>query len=140
MGGLEPSISSSSTACSAAESTSFRVETRCCASTTRHGSRRSGRSSEPAAHCVQILDDIDQPFHAADPFRRHAAEVVVLGVQPGARLCVVPAHERIQRAVDAQEEERELALLGVRLNAASMLEARYGGLAGAEHGGEVALA
>src|SRR5580765_1617783 len=95
-GGLTRSIISSRSCCSSAESTSLRVETWCCASTARHGMSRSVRISEVPAHRVQILDDIHQPLHAADPFRRYAADVIVLCREPVARLGFVAADERVE--------------------------------------------
>jgi hypothetical protein len=66
--------------------------------------------------------------------------VIVLGAQPESRLVVVAAHERIERAVGAQEEERELSLLALRVEAAGEPEARDGGLARTDDGRELAAA
>ena len=40
--------------------------------------------------------------------------MVVFGVQPLARFVVVAADERVEAAVDAKKEQRELALLALR--------------------------
>src|SRR5688572_27042143 len=116
--GFDDSINCSSTACSSSVSTSLRVETRCCALTTRHGVARSGASLESPAHCVQILDDIDEPFDSLDAIDGRAAKVDVVGVQPRARLRLVATDERIEAAEDAEKQQRQLAFLARRFEAA----------------------
>src|SRR5690348_8976944 len=105
MGGFADSSRSSSSACSRAESTSLRVDTRCCASTTRQGSAASGPILELPADCVQILDDIDQPLRRADALGRDAAEVAIERGEPLARLHLVATHQRVETAEEADEEE-----------------------------------
>jgi hypothetical protein len=110
-GGFALSISSSSSACSSAESTSFRVDTWCCASTTRQGEPRSGRISESPAHRVQILDDIDESLDSSYTLSGNSADMIVRGAQPLPRFPIVTANERIERAIKPQEKKRELAFL-----------------------------
>jgi hypothetical protein len=61
-------------------------------------------------------------------------------MEPQARLVVVAADERVESAVETQEEKRELALLGLRIEAAAVLETRNRRLARAEHRREMAIA
>src|SRR3954471_13039959 len=115
---------SSRSICSSAESTSLRVESWCCASTTRHGVSRSARISESPAHRVQILDDIDESLHRLDAFGRHGREMIVERGKPLARFHVVATDQRVETAIEPQEEECELALLGLGIESAPMLQTR----------------
>src|SRR5258708_37535869 len=134
-GGFARSINSSRRICSSAESTSFRVETWCCASTTRHGVSWSGRSSEMPAHRVQILDDIDETLHGADPFGGHAAEMRVCRVQPLAGLVVLASDECVESSIEPQGKKGELSLLSVRVQTTPLLKPGYRGLAGSHQRG-----
>src|SRR5439155_14807768 len=109
------SISSSSTSCSASESTSLRVELRNCASTTRQKRPRKARTSEGPAHRVQILGDTEQPRGGGDERpRRVASEMRVGRLEPAPRLVLVASDQRVQAAEQAQEQERVPALGRVR--------------------------
>src|SRR5512132_280510 len=108
-GGFTRSIISSSSSCSSAESTSLRVERRCCASTTRHGESCSGLISEVPAHRVQILDDIDESLHGANAIGGNASDMLVLCVEPFTGLCIVSAYKGVERAIQTKEEQCELA-------------------------------
>ena len=61
-GGFAASSSDSRTSCSAAERTSFRVDTSRWDSTTRHAVAARRRRLDLPPHRVQILDDIDEPM------------------------------------------------------------------------------
>src|SRR5579863_10005487 len=105
-------MSSSRSACSSSESTSFRVESTCCDSTTRQAERSSLFGLKLAAHRVQIFSDMNQPLDRPNALGRHAAQVVVLGVKPCARLRLA-ADQGVEAAEHAHEEERELAFLSI---------------------------
>src|SRR5512132_1518055 len=104
-GGFTRSIISSSSSCSSAESTSLRVERRCCASTTRHGEPCSGLISEVPAHRVQILDDIDESLHCANAIGGNAPDVLVLRMEPFVGLRVVSADQSVERAIKAKKKQ-----------------------------------
>ena len=74
----------------------MRVEFRCCASTTRQATAERRRILELAADCVQILDDIDEPFGGPDLSRGHAADVTVGGGEPRAGLHLAATDEKIE--------------------------------------------
>src|SRR5262249_25508110 len=133
-------MSSSRRICSSAESTSLRVDTWCCASTARHGESRNRHSLESPAHCVQILDDIDQSFDGFDSLGGDAGHVLVLGEQPEFRLVVVTAHERVETSEQAEEEQGELALLRLRIESPAVLQAGHRGFAGPNDGRKVPVA
>jgi len=65
---------------------------------------------------------------------------MVVRVQPLPRSLVVPADKRVETSVKSQEKERELALFGPGIEAASGLKPRHGCLARPDHRGEVAVA
>src|SRR5688572_9110941 len=104
-------MSSSSTCCSASESTSFRVDTRCWGSTTRQASPARARTLVLPAHCVQILEDMDEAGHGLDESGGRAAQVVVVRVHPVAGRAVLATDQRVEAAVEPHEEHGQLTLL-----------------------------
>src|SRR3954470_17750614 len=109
-GGFAPSIKSSSSACSSFESTSFRVDTWCCDSTTRQAASWSRPISESPAHRVQILDDIDETLHRPDPLDGDSADVIVHRLKPVTRLDVIPPYECVERAIESEKKKSEFSL------------------------------
>src|SRR5262249_43744725 len=67
------------------------------------------------------------------------AQVVVVRVEPAAAVLVVPAEDRIQAAVGADEQERQLALLAAGFDEATRAQAGEGGLADPEDACELFL-
>src|SRR5438034_9474211 len=61
-------------------------------------------------------------------------------MQPFARFVVVSAHERVETSVQAQEKQRELAFLRVRIETAAVLQSRDRRFARADDHGEMAIA
>src|SRR5438552_216673 len=106
---------SSSSACSAKSSTSLRVETRCCASTSRQTLHSSATRSERSAPGVEIGDGIDEPRHRLDLLDRTAVKRAVAVPEPGARNVFIAAGDRIERTEEANEQRRELERLGAAL-------------------------
>ena len=79
---------------------------------------------------------MNQPDHFLDLLARDTPERSVLGRPPGAGAIQIAAHQGVQAAVGAQEEQRQFALFGVRLDPTLLVDqARKGGLARAEHPG-----
>src|SRR5215475_9292839 len=101
----------SSAACSSSESTSFIVETRCCASTARHATVSMASALARSSSRVQVLEDIEETADFLDQVGRLAAERDVVRLEPLRRDLVVAAHDRIERAVDAHEQRRQLERL-----------------------------
>src|SRR5580692_9942117 len=124
-------MSSSRSACSSSESTSLRVESTYCDSTTRQADRSIFRGLKLAAHRVQILGDMNEPLDRSHALGRHAAQVVVLGVKPDSRLRLA-ADQGVEAAVHAHEEERELALFPLDVEQLAARKARHRRLAHTE--------
>src|SRR6185503_21386632 len=108
---------SSRTLCSSTVSTSFKVETRCCASTSRQQVPERGRASDDSAAGVQVLDDIHETWNGLDQGHRLVIEQGIAVAEPGAGNRIVTAHDRIQGAVEAHEQQRQLEglLTGLQL-------------------------
>src|SRR6476660_6753333 len=99
---------SSSKACSVTASTSFNVETWCCASTKRQQRPASARASDDSAAGVQVVDDIHQSGNRLDQGEGLGVEGSVGVLEPSAGNCVVAAHDCVERTVETHEEDREL--------------------------------
>src|SRR5690348_12826423 len=108
--GLTESIRRSSSACSSRSSTSRRVEMWCCASTMRTARSASRLISEVPAHCVQILDDMNQSRHLPDELLGRARKVHIVSAQPGAHVFIFTPEQRIQTAEHPQQQQRKFPL------------------------------
>src|SRR5207247_1474090 len=106
---------SSSRRCSSSVSTSFRVETRCCASTMRQYLPSSLTASDESASGVQVGDDIDKSGNGQDFFERRAVERRVRVLQPCTGDSLVAADDGIERAEQPDEQHRKLERLGAAL-------------------------
>ena len=82
---------SSSSSCSATESTSYKVDTWCCASTSRQQVPASACESDDSAAGVQVLDDIHQSGNGLDKGERLRIERGVSVLEPGARNHIITA-------------------------------------------------
>jgi len=69
------------------------------------------------------LDDIDESLDCTNSLGRNTGDVSILCMQPLSRLFVVTTDERVEAAVQAKEEQRELAFFALRLESAPMLQA-----------------
>src|SRR3990172_5012775 len=107
--------------CSASESTSCRVEIRCCDSTTRHGVPSTLRRLDLPPHSVQIPRDMDESFDGPDEFRGNAAQVQMLAVEPLLAALAV-TEQAVEPPEDPQEEQRAFTLCALGLNHAPGLE------------------
>src|SRR5262249_34987824 len=108
MRGLVASIICSRRACSEELSVSLAVETWCCASTARQALPSTGLALNDSSSGVQIVDDIHKPRHRLDQLNRSAVERCVRIGQPFCRNLVVSSGQSVQRAVEANEEHRQL--------------------------------
>src|SRR6185369_2496886 len=111
MGGFPSSSSRSSTCCSSTESTSAIVATTCCASTARHTAWRSGAALEATSGVVQVVDDTNESLDRREEVDGTRRERQVVRREPGVRGRLMPP-QRIERAKEAHEQQRELPFLG----------------------------
>src|SRR5882672_8840940 len=102
--------------CSSTFVTSRSVEAMCWASTARHRRRRARSASDPTARRVQVLDDTNQAFCAADEVDRAADEPLIGSVQPAASRRIVGTDQGVERAEQSYEQGAKLPflLLGVQ--------------------------
>ncbi len=100
----------------------------------------SGPSLELPAHRVQILGDMNQARHRGHELGRHAAEVVVVRMQPRSRILLAATDQGVEAAIDAQEQSGDLAFLARRLDRPTGGQTRHRGLAHAEDPRGLALA
>jgi len=84
------------------------VETRCCASTSRHQRPEISRLSERSASGVQVCKDIEQSGNGCEFVGWRSGQSGIVVFQPAARNGFVPADNSIQRAKDANEQHRKL--------------------------------
>src|SRR5215208_1941597 len=98
-------MSCSRSRCSSSESTSLRVEKRCCDSTTRQARPASRRRLDLPPQRVQIFDGIDEPGDGADALRGNAAQMAVGRVHPLPCLFRAPPEEGVEAAEEAHEED-----------------------------------
>src|SRR5580698_1707727 len=101
----------SSTDCSSTLATKRSVEAICWASTARHRRRVARLASESTACGVQILDDTNQPFCAANQLDRTTRQPAVFPIEPASGRRVVGTDHGIQRTKQAHEQGAELPLL-----------------------------
>jgi hypothetical protein len=80
-----------------------------------------------------MLDDIYQAFDGTHTLGRHAAQMIVLSVQPSPSFAVISADEGVERAMDPQKEQHEFALLGGRVETTCALPTRDRGFACPDH-------
>src|SRR6185437_4340827 len=97
----------------------------------------STRGSRRRAHGVEIGDYGDQPVRALDKIHRPAVQRAVMAMQPALALRRVRADERVERAINAHEQKRELAFLAFWVDGARTgAQPRNAGLAHAKHARE----
>src|ERR1700687_1875910 len=101
-------MSFSRSSCSSSESTIFKVETRCCASTSRQPRPESARASDDSAPGVQVVDDIHQSRHGLNQCERGISQSRVSVFEPGAGDRLIAAHNCVEGAVEPGEKDRQL--------------------------------
>src|SRR5690606_346657 len=98
---------SSSNSCSSTESTSFSVETWCCASTSRQQVPLRSRASDDSASSVHVLDDIHQPGHGLNKRQGFTAQRGVAVLEPRAGNRIVAPNDGIEGSIKTHEQYRE---------------------------------
>src|SRR3990167_4853385 len=106
---------SSRTRCSSSVSTSWSVETTCCASTQRQKTPCSGFRSERSAPGIQVGKAMRQSCNRLDLIEWPAAQRPVLIAKPCVRHFAVAACDRIERTEQANEQRSQLERLGAFL-------------------------